>query len=96
MSFTEYEGGEGEDFAFDLNDISSFLYSIGYLNKQKFHNIQKNKNSLKNFEIFFEENQNITVTDTSVKYGTLLTDFSIQNLLLKSIFNNIGLTQNQA
>ena len=42
MSFTEYEGGEDEDFAFDLNDISSFLYSIGYLNKQKFHNIQKN------------------------------------------------------
>ena len=58
MSFTEYEGGEGEDFEFDLNDISSFLYSIGYLNKQKFHNIQKNKNSLKNFEIFFDENQN--------------------------------------
>ena len=76
MSFTEYEGGEGEDFAFDLNDISSFLYSIGYLNKQKFHNIQKNKNSLKNFEIFFEENQNITVTDTSVKYGTLLTEIN--------------------
>ena len=76
MSFTEYGDGEGEDFALDLNDISSFLYSIGYLNKQKYNNIQKNKNSLKNYELFFEENQNITVTDTSVKYGTLLTEIN--------------------
>ena len=76
MSFTEYGDGESADFSLDLNDISSFLYSLGYINKQKFHNIQKNKNSLKNYEIFFEENQNITVTDTSVKYGTLLTEIN--------------------
>ena len=76
MSFTEYGNGDDEEFAFDLDDISSFLYSIGYLNKQKYNNIQKNKNSLKNYEIYFEENQNITFTDTSVKYGTLLTEIN--------------------
>ena len=64
MSFTEYGNGDDEDFAFDLDDTSSFLYSVGYLNKQKYNNIQKNKNSLKNYEIYFEDNQNITVTDT--------------------------------
>ena len=60
----------------DLNDISSFLYSIGYINKQKYNNMQRNKKSLKNYDIIFEENQNITVTDTSVKYGTLLTEIN--------------------
>ena len=76
MSFTEYGNGDDEDFAFDLDDISSFLYSVGYLNKQKYNNIQKNKNSLKNYEIYFEDNQNIIATDTSVKYGTLLTEIN--------------------
>ena len=74
MLFTEYGEGGDSDFMLDLNDISSFLYSIGYLNKQKYNNIQKNKTSLKNYELFFEENQNITYTDASVKYGTLLTE----------------------
>ena len=76
MNFTEYGDGDGENSMIDLNDISSFLYSIGYINKQKYNNIQKNKNSLKNYEIFFEENQNITVTDSSVKYGTLLSEIN--------------------
>ena len=76
MLFTEYGEGGDSDFMLDLNDVSSFLYSIGYLNKQKYNNIQKNKTSLKNYEIFFEENQNITFTDASVKYGTLLTEIN--------------------
>ena len=76
MNFTEYGDDDENDSSFDLNDISSFLYSIGYINKQKYNKIRKNKNYLKNYEIFFEENHNITVTDTSVKYGTLLTEIN--------------------
>ena len=76
MNFTEYGDGNEENSMIDLNDISSFLYSIGYINKQKYNYIQKNRDSLDNYEIFFEENQNITVTDASVKYGTLLTEIN--------------------
>ena len=76
MNFTEYGDGNEENSMIDLNDISSFLYSIGYINKQKYNHIQKNRDSLDNYEIFFEENQNITVTDASVKYGTLLTEIN--------------------
>ena len=76
MHFTEYGDGDEENSMIDLNDISSFLYSIGYINKQKYNSIQKNKEPLKNYEMFFEENQNITVTDSSVKYGTLLTEIN--------------------
>ena len=76
MNFTEYGNGDEDYSMIDLNDISSFLYSIGYINKQKYNNMQRNKKSLKNYDIIFEENQNITVTDTSVKYGTLLTEIN--------------------
>ena len=76
MNFTEYGAGDDENFMIDLNDISSFLYSIGYINRQKYNNIQKNKNILENYEIFFEENQNISMTEVSVKYGTLLTEIN--------------------
>ena len=76
MNFTEYGAGDDENFMIDLNDISSFLYSIGYINRQKYNNIQKNKNILENYEIFFEENLNISMTEVSVKYGTLLTEIN--------------------
>ena len=76
MSFTEYGVGGEENFMIDLSDVSSFLHSIGYINNQKYNNIQKNKNSLENYEIFFEENQNISMSETSVKYGTLLTEIN--------------------
>ena len=76
MSFTEYGVGGEENFMIDLSDVSSFLNSIGYINNQKYNNIQKNKNSLENYEIFFEENQNISMSETSVKYGTLLTEIN--------------------
>ena len=76
MNFTEYGDGGEEDSILDLNDISSYLYSIGYFSKPKYNNIQKNKKSLKNYEIYFEENPNITFTDSSVKYGTLLSEIN--------------------
>ena len=44
MNFTEYGDGNEDNSMIDLNDISSFLYSIGYINKQKYNHIQKNKN----------------------------------------------------
>ena len=80
MYFTEYGERDEDETLFDLNDISSFLYSIGYLSKQKYNNMKRNENSLKNYELILEENPNITMTDTSVKYGTLLNE-------LNKIFN---------
>ena len=55
MNFTEYGDGNEENSMIDLNDISSFLYSIGYINKQKYNHIQKNRDSLDNYEIFFDK-----------------------------------------
>ena len=56
----------------DLNNISSYLYKIGYLkdfNKKS----SNNKNSkLNNQEIEFESNSRITITDASVKYSEIL------------------------
>ena len=80
MNFTEYSDKDENDTFIDLNDISTFLYSIGYLTKQKYNNLKRNENSLKNYELILEENTNITVTESSVKYGTLLNE-------LNKIFN---------
>ena len=80
MNFTEYSDKDENDKFIDLNDISTFLYSIGYLTKQKYNNLKRNENSLKNYELILEENTNITVTESSVKYGTLLNE-------LNKIFN---------
>ena len=68
-SITEYDNNE---IVFDLNDISSFLYSTGYLNRQKYNNIKKQQKSQEDYEIILEKNLNITMTDASVKYGELL------------------------
>ena len=42
-SMTEYNQDSQNDIIFDLNDISTFLYSIGYLSQQKFNNIKNTK-----------------------------------------------------
>ena len=68
-SKTEYDNNE---ILFDLNDISSFLYSTGYFNRQKYNNIKKQQKSQEDYEIILEKNLNITMTDASVKYGELL------------------------
>ncbi len=71
-SMTEYNQDSQNDIIFDLNDISTFLYSIGYLSQQKFNNIKKHQKTKQNNEIIFENNLNITMTDASVKYLSLI------------------------
>ena len=69
-SLTEYDNNE---IYFDLNDISSFLYSIGYISRKNYINIKQNGKNIQNQEIVFEKNLNISLTDASVKYGEMLT-----------------------
>ena len=68
-SSTEYDNRETY---FDLSDISSFLYSTGYINRENYNNINKQQKSQQDYEIILEKNINITMTDASVKYGELL------------------------
>ena len=68
-SLTEYENNE---IYFDLNDISTFLYSIGYITRQNYNNIKQKEKIIPNNEIIFEKNLNISFTDASVKYGEML------------------------
>ena len=75
-SMTEYNQDSQNDIIFDLNDISTFLYSIGYLSQQKFNNIKKHQKTKQNNEIIFENNLNITMTDASVKYYELLQEIN--------------------
>ena len=69
-SITEYDNQEQEN-NFKINNIASYLYSIGYINSMKYHSFIKKKKS-KEEGLIFETNYNITYTDASVKYGELL------------------------
>ena len=72
-SFTEYNANNDfNDIIFDLNDISSFLYTVGYITREKYYNLKKQNKTQINHEIAFENNLSITMTDASVKYGELL------------------------
>ena len=68
-SLTEYDNNE---IIFDLNDISSFLYSTGYLNRQKYNNAKKQQKNQEDNPIILEKNINISIVDASDKYGELL------------------------
>ena len=91
-SLTEYErNNDYNDIVFDLNDISSFLYSIGYLSREKYYNLKNKSKTQISYEISFEKNINITLTDASVKYGELLskvnklfnTNFTFEDIFLQ-------------
>jgi hypothetical protein len=72
-SFTEYNANNDfNDIIFDLNDISTFLYTVGYITREKYYNLKKQNKTQINHEIAFENNLSITMTDASVKYGELL------------------------
>ena len=95
MNFNEIQINHKDEIKLNLNDISSFLYKSGFLNKNKISKDKKELligNSKYNIINFFEFNTGITIKEANSKYKELLKSINLifkhdSKYTLESLYN---------